>query len=340
VASFYSADFYRLARARLEPNGILSQFVPLPFLTPATFRSLLATFLEVFPQSLLWYNTAELLLIGVNAERVALPAERLSQLAGQPRVQADLRYSHWGGPTHRLNRADVFLAGFLSGPQGLAALAAGAPVERDDRPMLAYASRAARASDLNELAIVAALRPHLEPVDRVLRGALPPDVLAAAAQERERNLADVAASAQLRRADALTVGDAERAGLLEAAARANPDNVRVHRLRGDLALRQQRAAEAQTHYAQALALDPEDGAAHLALARLLLMQGRVAEAVSHYQSALAQRPNDPEAHNDFAAALVQQGDFAGAERHLGIALQLSPAYTPARENLARLRATR
>jgi Flp pilus assembly protein TadD len=47
-----------------------------------------------------------------------------------------------------------------------------------------------------------------------------------------------------------------------------------------------------------------------------------------------------EAHNDLAAALFQQGDLDGAERHLAIALRLSPAYTPAHTNLARLRAAR
>ena len=53
VAAFYSEDFYRQARARLNPGGILSQLVPLPFLTPDSLRSVVATFLAVFPQSVL-----------------------------------------------------------------------------------------------------------------------------------------------------------------------------------------------------------------------------------------------------------------------------------------------
>jgi spermidine synthase len=342
VASFYSADFYRLARARLEPNGVLSQFVPLSFLTPAAFRSLVATFLSVFPQSVLWYNTAELLLVGANADRIELPVERLDLLASHAGMHEDLRYGHWGGPGHWLNQARVFLGGFLIGPGGLAALTASVTVESDDRPALAYASRGARSDEPRELAIIDILRSRLEPVTSVLRGTLSEETLAAAARERERNLGDLAASAYVRRLDALVAagreGEAER--LLDLARVANPENVLVHRRAGDLAFRKGNAGEAAAHYARALELDPQDPGARLALARLLHHQGRIAEAVDHYRAALRARPNDVEAHNDLSAALFQGGDLDGAERHLGIALGLSPAYTPARSNLSRLRAAR
>jgi spermidine synthase len=342
VANFYSADFYALARQRLEPGGILSQFVPLPFLTPDSFRSVVATFLSVFPHSILWYNSAELLLLGVNGDHIELAMDRLGLLASQAAVNADLRFAHWGGPAHWLNQPAIFLAGFLVGPQGLAALAAGAPIERDDRPQLAYAARRAAAGDLNELVVLESLRPQVAPIASVLRGPAPDDLVTAAAQERERNLADIAASAHLRQAEALaaSASDADLAAMLAAALAENPDNVRVHRLLGDLAARQQRSGDAQTRYRAALALDPDDASAHLGLAKLLLLQGRMADAVAHYQAALAQRPNDPQAHNDYAAALFQQRDFDGAERELRIALRLSPAYPQARENLAQLRNAR
>ena len=342
VAAFYTADFYRQARDRLTPNGILSQLVPLPFLNLDSLRGVVATFLAVFPQSVLWYNSAELLLVGVNADRIGVPAERLDVLSSRPAVHADLRYSPWGGPAHWLNQPHAFLGGFLSGPRGLAALAAGAPIERDDRPMLAYASRAARAEDANELRLLDTLRSHLEPLADVLQGPLPPEVLAAAAAHRERNLADLEASALLRQADALSgaLNGGELAALLDAARRANPDNVHVRRRLGDLAFQQQRAAAAKAYYVEALALDPQDAGAHLGLARLLHSTGHVDESLPHYQAGLAQRPNDAEGHNNLAAALFQRGDLDGAERQLEIALRLSPSYPQAQDNLARLRAAR
>ena len=131
----------------------------------------------------------------------------------------------------------------------------------------------------------------------------------------------------------------EVAALLEDAQRANPENVQVYRLAGDLAFREGDAGEAAAHYARALELDADDDAsAHLALARFLYRQGRSPRRSTHYGAALRARPNDVEAHNDLAAALFQSGDLDGAERQLAIALQLSPAYTPAQANLARLRA--
>jgi len=70
VASFYTAEFYRRARERLTPTGVFSQFVPIGFLRPDQLRMVVRTFLEVFPQSLLWYNRSELLLIGTRGDRL------------------------------------------------------------------------------------------------------------------------------------------------------------------------------------------------------------------------------------------------------------------------------
>jgi spermidine synthase len=336
VANFYTVDFYRAARDRLAPGGILSQFVPLPFLSPDGFRRVLATFLEVLPQSVLWYNTAELLLLGVNAARFEVPAERLDLLTSDTRLHSALRYAYWGGPSYWLNQPHVFLGGFLVGPNGLAALAAGAGIESDDRPRLAYATLDATYLEANELAILDLLRPRLEPIESILSGTVAPETLAGAVQVRERNLGDMVASALLRRVDALVAAGqrAELIRLLDDARRANPENVQAHRLAGDLALLEGRQAEAEARYGGALELNPEDAASHLGLARLRQRQQRAAEAAEHYRVALAQRPGEPETHNAFGGALAQTGDVDGARRQFELALELRPNYAEAHNNLA------
>ena len=123
VASFYTEEFYRRARARLAPEGLLSQFVPLRMLSPEAFRRVVRTFLEVFPRSALFYNTSELLLVGVNGDRLEMAPGRLRELASNAAVNHDLRFSHWDGPPYFLNRPEVLLGSFLSGPRGLEALA-------------------------------------------------------------------------------------------------------------------------------------------------------------------------------------------------------------------------
>ena len=71
VASYYTHEFYQAARQRLNEGGVLSQSIPLEYITLPEFQSAVATFLETFPNSQLWYNTSELLLMGVNGEETA-----------------------------------------------------------------------------------------------------------------------------------------------------------------------------------------------------------------------------------------------------------------------------
>ena len=81
ISSFYTVDFYRHVRERLNRGGVVSQFIPINLINVAEFRSLVRTFLEVFPNSILWYNSAELLLIGSPSDRLILSSERLNSLS-------------------------------------------------------------------------------------------------------------------------------------------------------------------------------------------------------------------------------------------------------------------
>lgn len=372
IADFYTAEFYRRARARLAPGGVLSQLVPLPFLSVEDFRNVIATFVDAFPQSILWYNTSELLLIGTNDDRFVLRPDRLQTLTTSHRVNAALRYSYWGGPSYWLNQPSVFLAGFLMGSRGLAEVAREGQIERDDHPRLPYSTRAASALAVNELALLDVLRPQLESIATIMPSPLPPHTAAAIARVRERNLDDIVASAALRQVEALVAAReyAAVATQLERAREANPDNVQARRLAADLALYQGRTREAEEQYEQTLALSPGDAAAHLGLARALQIQQRAVDAVMHYRAALSQQAFDADtyityggalaatgdaagaeqsfrdalavdaasaaAHNNLAIALSQRGDDAGARQHLQAALRLRPDYAEARQNLQRL----
>jgi hypothetical protein len=49
VVNLYSSDFYRLARTRLRPSGLLAQWWPLPIQNDEDSRSLVRSFLDAFP---------------------------------------------------------------------------------------------------------------------------------------------------------------------------------------------------------------------------------------------------------------------------------------------------
>jgi spermidine synthase len=339
AALLYTADFYQRARKRLEPDGLLVQFVPLSFLTVDQFRGVVRSFQRAFPQSLLWYNTSELLLIGINGERLELAHARLELLSADPRIHLDLSYSHWGGPDLRLHRPTVFLASFLVGPDGLATLAAGAPLYRDDHPVLDYATYRVEATQTNEIPIARELREHLEPVAELLDGSVSAVDAAAIREIREQNLADIAASALARKAEVLIRSGEKAHGvelLAEALAR-NPGNFAAQRTMAEVHMQEGRPEEARAHFAEAVRIREDDVQARRGLATALHRLGHLSEAIRDYRVALALRPDDAEAHNNLGAALAQRGDLRRALEHFETALSLQPDYADARRNVKRAR---
>jgi len=66
VSTFYTREFYRLCLSRLNPGGLVSQWVPLHSLDPDNVRALVYTFAQAFPDYCAWYINADLFLIGSN----------------------------------------------------------------------------------------------------------------------------------------------------------------------------------------------------------------------------------------------------------------------------------
>jgi spermidine synthase len=250
IAFFDTAEFYRSVRTKLTPGGLLTQFVPLAWLTPEQFRSVVATFIDSFPQASLWYNTWELILMGTNGEETNFDTSRLELLTGNPEIRRQLRYAHWGGRKYNLNRPEVFLASFLSGPKGLAAMA-GAALIHDDRPILDHAVFDSSITDVVDL-----IRENLQPVDRWLDlAAVDPSPDPGVIEKiREKNLDDLLASALIRRANAIRFKGSieQRVQLLAEAVQHNPESFQAQRKYGDVLMQQQRLDEARSAYKAAL----------------------------------------------------------------------------------------
>ena len=306
VAFFYTADFYRRARERLNPGGVLAQFVPSLFFTTDQFQSVLRTFLDTFPQSALWFNSSELLLIGINSEQLKVPSTALDRLSSNNRIHQDLSYGYWEGSQNWLNRPSVLLAGHLIGPPGLDELAGGARLYRDDRPVLDYATRFAHKTEQNEIPLLNELRKHFEPVADLVDFELSPDMTSHIEEMRGRNLDGLTASALVRQAKALSPSKDHKqvVQLLSKAVRANRENFDANRMLGDT----------------------------------LMFQSKYEEATQHYKQALSLRPNHAETHNNLGFALGQRGNLIGALHHFREAVRLRPNYTDAKRNLAHIRA--
>jgi spermidine synthase len=56
VNSLYSREFYQLLAERLNDDGVATQWLPVHLLSPEHSASIVATFIEVFPDALLWWE--------------------------------------------------------------------------------------------------------------------------------------------------------------------------------------------------------------------------------------------------------------------------------------------
>ena len=59
VAALFTREFFALAKQRLRPGGVVTQFVQLYQSSPDAVKSEIATFLEVFPNAIVWGNPHE-----------------------------------------------------------------------------------------------------------------------------------------------------------------------------------------------------------------------------------------------------------------------------------------
>ncbi|MEY4070652.1 MAG: hypothetical protein RL721_1266, partial [Candidatus Eisenbacteria bacterium] len=159
VNALFTTDFYRLVRARLTPDGVFAQWLPVYELSPESFHSLMAAFASSFPDAQLFcmWKASDVILVAAPPER-RLSLERLASPA-LDRMRADAGLEH---------PEDV--AAFEVGPlANLHPRLSGATPNTDDRPFVEY--RAPR--DLVEVGR-AARNPHPEVMAGLPRSVRPP----------------------------------------------------------------------------------------------------------------------------------------------------------------------
>jgi spermidine synthase len=131
VVNLYSTDFYKLAATRLNTNGLVAQWLPLPTQTDDDTRSLVRSFLDVFHYATLWTTELhEMLLVG-SLEPIELDAARIASRFNQPEVVAALRDVGIASPA-------ALLATWITDRTGLERYAANAQPTTDDRPRIEY----------------------------------------------------------------------------------------------------------------------------------------------------------------------------------------------------------
>ncbi|MEO2023403.1 MAG: tetratricopeptide repeat protein, partial [Pirellulaceae bacterium] len=238
---------------------------------------------------------------------IKLSPARLGAIQIDQRLNEDLAFAYWGGPKHYLNQRHVFLGGFLTGPEGLKKISAGAPRLSDNRPVLEYMQKV----DLSERGfhkpIVELIQANLAPASSILTEKLPESIVQAGNTVRDENLRSIVSAAHLEiGSHLLSVGD--------------PLGAQAHLLR---------AVNYLPAYAEASYFL---GDAHAAVRNLPL-------SISFYQQAINIRPDYIRAHTHLAFILRQLGEVEGAVQHFEHVINKNPLNIHALIGLSQIRST-
>jgi len=133
--ALYTVEHFAAVRERLEPGGLFCQWLPLHQLDLDTLRSIVRSYLMVYPGGfgMLATNSLETPVLGLVGTR---DGERLD-LDG---VRVRLASANFSRPLAQFGLADDFavLGSIVAGPSSLVRFAAGAPLNTDDHPVVTY----------------------------------------------------------------------------------------------------------------------------------------------------------------------------------------------------------
>jgi spermidine synthase len=90
--SLYSLEYFRLARERLAPGGVVSMWLPMYSLTPHNYAMILEAFRQVFPDMAVWYETSTLnsfTIVTGKTDPVPWYADTLERAFSSPDVTAE-----------------------------------------------------------------------------------------------------------------------------------------------------------------------------------------------------------------------------------------------------------
>ena len=292
IASLFTREFFEGARARLAPGGVLCQWAHTYDISTADLRSIVATFLSVFPDGTMWLvGDADVLLLG-STEPLGARIGGIADAMQRPGVGADLA-------SVGVTRPFALTSLFVADGDALQAWADGAPLQTDDRSQLEFSGPRSifgmtRDDNAALLRALAASSPK------------PPAVSAAyatatSADWRDRGLMFLKADANRPAYDDLL-----------ASLRTNPDDPVALDAFIRAAANLNQISEAQAVLTR-LAADPARIPARLALSRVLASQGNVDEAVRIPFSMLQADPSNVPALEQLASVLSDIGDTTRLE---------------------------
>ena len=292
IASLFTREFFAGARDRLTPGGVLCQWAHTYDISRDDLRSIVATFLSVFPHGTMWLvGDADVLLLG-STEPLDGRIADIATAMTRPGVADDLASVGVTGPFSLTTL-------FVAQGEALRAWADGAPLQTDDRSLLEFSGPrsifgALRDDNAEALRELAATSPKPAAVSAAIAAATP-------AEWRDRGL-------MFLQADANRPAYSDLVRALDT----NPDDPIALDAMVRAAANLSRLTDAQAVLAR-LASDPARTSAKLALSRVLASEGNVDEAIRIPFTVLQANPSHVPALEQLASVLSDIGDTSRLE---------------------------
>ena len=131
--SLYAVEFFKLCKERINPGGLVVEWLPYHLLTAEETRIVMASFASVFEHSTLWFTRYfnYLLLVGSDHE-IEIDYQLLARRMADPRIAADLKELEIDDPAE-------FLYCFAADTAAIEEIAAEAGgLNTYDRPLIEY----------------------------------------------------------------------------------------------------------------------------------------------------------------------------------------------------------
>jgi spermidine synthase len=128
----YSTEYFKLASEHLRPGGLVCQWLPIYELTPENIKSVVKTFQEHLPYTMLWLTHNDAEIVGSNAP-IVIDETDLARRIAAPAIAEDLHRVMMGSATD-------FLSYFVMGTRGMKEFSRGAIVNTDDNLYLEFSA--------------------------------------------------------------------------------------------------------------------------------------------------------------------------------------------------------
>ena len=134
-STVFSKDYYELCKKRLNPDGIMAQWIPVHQVSQEELKIIVKTFASVFENAQLWYGLigVSVPVIGVigSRETVVIDGLHLSELYAEPSMHDTLSQI-------ALDDKYMFLSHFIANVKDVPLKGNDVPINTDDRPVLEY----------------------------------------------------------------------------------------------------------------------------------------------------------------------------------------------------------